>query len=129
MTWTADQLDHLRAADELEIAGPAADGTVKRWTPIWLVVVDGRVYVRTWHRRDTGWFGRAVGSHSARVRVPGLEVAVQVAEVGSGDAVLRATVDAAYRSRYLSYGAGAVEPMVADAAADATLRLDPDLTA
>ena len=123
--WTPEQLERIDAAEELQIASRRVDGTLRRWTPIWVVRVDGQVYVRTWHRRTTGWFGDVLDSHRARVRVPGLEADVAVEDVGDGPGDLRAGVDQAYRAKYARYGATTVGPMVADAAAAATLRLVP----
>jgi hypothetical protein len=125
-TWTPEQLTRIDESDELEIAARRADGTLWRWTPIWVVRVDGQVYVRTWHRRTSGWFGAVVDSGQARVRVPGLEAGVSVEDVGEGPGELRARVDQAYRAKYARYGDGSVGPMVADAAAVATLRLAPE---
>ena len=124
--WTPDQLTRIDGSDELEIAARRVDGTLWRWTPIWVVRVDGQVYVRTWHRRRSGWFGAVVDSGRARVRVPGLETAVSVADVGAGPGDLRARVDQAYRAKYGRYGDGSVGPMIADEAAVATLRLTPE---
>ena len=125
-SWTPEELGRVDAADELEITGRRPDGTLRRWTPIWAVCAGGRVYVRTWHRRDTGWFGRAVGSGRARVRVPGVETDVAVEDVGAGSTELRADLDAAYRAKYGRYGPGSVDRMVAPDAAATTLRLVPD---
>jgi hypothetical protein len=124
--WTPDQLTRIDQSTELEIASQRADGTRRRWTPIWAVCADGQVYVRTWHRRTTGWFGDVIGSHQAQVRVPGLEAAVSVEDVGEGPGDLRARVDQAYRDKYGRYGDGSVGQMVGDAAAAATLRLTPE---
>lgn len=125
-SWTPEQLDQIGRSLELEIASRRADGTLRRWTPIWAVAADGQVYVRTWHRRTTGWFGDVVDSHRARIRVPGLEAGVSVEDVGEGPADLRARVDQAYRDKYGRYGDGSVGQMVGDAAAAATLRLIPE---
>ena len=125
-TWSPDQLERIGAADELQIASRRADGTLRRWTPIWVVSVGDQVYVRTWYRRETGWFGDVLRSGRARVRVPGLEAGVAVDDVGVGPAALRADVDAAYRAKYERYGRGSIDPMVSAAAAAATLRLRPE---
>jgi len=69
--WTAEELQRIGAAHELQIASMRTDGTLRRWVPIWVVSADGQVYVRTWYRRDTGWFGQVLASHRARIRVPG----------------------------------------------------------
>src|ERR1700691_173839 len=88
------------------------------------VVSAGRqVYVRTWYRRDSGWFGHVVGSRRARIRIPGLEADVAVEDVGGDDGELRASVDAAYRDKYGRYDETTVERIVTDNAAAATLRL------
>jgi len=124
-SWTPEQLARIDESDELEITSRRPDGTLRTWRPIWVVHVDGQVYVRTWHRRTTGWFGRVVESLQARARVPGLETDVTVADVGPGPGGLRARVDEAYRAKYARYGPGSVGPMVADPAVAATLRLTP----
>src|ERR1700733_1679541 len=81
-TWSPHELQSIENARELNIAVKIADGTLGRWTPIWVVCADDQVYVRTWYRRDTGWFGHALRSHRARIRVPGLEADVTVEDIG-----------------------------------------------
>lgn len=120
--WTAAELGSIHPALELEIAVRRPDGDPGRWTPIWVVCVDRQVYVRTWYRRGTGWFGAVSRSHRADVRVPGLITAVTV-EDAAQETPLRAAVDAAYRTKYGTHGAGS---MVTEAAAATTLRLVPD---
>jgi len=120
MSWTLGQLARVGAARELEIAVRRADGTLRPWTPIWVVRVVGDVYVRTWYRRDTGWFGLALRTKRARVRVPGVEVDVRIEDVGVGSSGLREDADDAYRDKY---GGGSAGNMVGDEAAATTLRL------
>ncbi|NYJ73531.1 DUF2255 family protein [Allobranchiibius huperziae] len=122
-SWSTDEAAHIAAADELQIAVRRADGTLRRWVTIWVVCVGTEVYVRTWYRRDTGWFGHATRSLKGRIEVPGLEADVTIEDVGSRPAELRADVDAAYRAKY---GSTSGDRMVGDDAADATLRLVPD---
>jgi hypothetical protein len=120
MSWTPEQLALIDSAHELEIAVRRTDGTLRPWTPIWVVHVGGDVYVRTWYRRDTGRFGLALTSTRARVRVPGAEVDVSIEDVGVGSSGLREEVDDAYRDKY---GGGSTGNMVGDEAAATTLRL------
>ena len=120
-TWAAADLALLGAAAELEIAVERADGTRRPWVPIWVVCADGQVYVRTWYRRGTGWFGAAVRTRRAAIRVPGLTADVGVADIGDGSAQIRDAVDDAYRRKY---GAGSGS-MVTPSAVATTLRLDP----
>ncbi|MFG1603508.1 DUF2255 family protein [Actinoplanes sp. NPDC049265] len=109
--WSPAQLADIGSAYELEILG-------RRWTTIWAVVAGTQVYVRTWHRRDTGWYGHVLRTGHARVRVPGLEAGVRVEDIGLAE---RDAVDAAYRAKY----AGGAASMVTDTAATSTLRLSP----
>lgn len=124
VTWTAEELQRIGVAHELEIATRRADGTLRRWVPIWVVSTGGQVYVRTWYRRDTGWFGQVLATPRARIRVPGLEADVVVGDIGVGTPEVRAGVDAAYQAKYGRHGG--TERMVTDEAAAATLRLSPD---
>ncbi len=124
--WPPGELERIGSAEELHITARRADGTLGREVPIWVVCVSEQVYVRTWHRRDNGWFGRVVDSRRARIRVPGLEADVAVFDVGGDMAELRAGVDAAYRAKYGRYGETTVDRMVTADAAASTLRLTPE---
>jgi hypothetical protein len=124
--WSPAELQEINAARELQIASRRADGTLRRWVPIWVVCTGGLVYVRTWYRRDTGWFGQVLTSRRARIRVPGLEADVAVEDVGEGTPDLRTGVNAAYETKY---GRGGTEQMVSAEAAAATLRLNPEVRA
>ena len=124
--WSPEELERIGEAEELGIAAKRADGTLRRWVPIWVVCVGEQVYVRTWHRRHNGWFGQVLDSRRARIRVPGQEVDVTVEDVGEDKAELRAGVDAAYRVKYGRYGATSVDRMVTEDAAASTLRLIPE---
>ncbi|PRY33160.1 DUF2255 family protein [Pseudosporangium ferrugineum] len=124
--WSPADLRRIDVAGELLIAARRADGTLRRRLPIWVVTTGGEVYVRTWYRRDTGWFGHVRETGRAAIRVPGLDAEVTVEEAGAGPDGLRTAIDAAYRAKYGRYGAGAVGPMVTPEAAATTLRLRPE---
>ncbi|MGU3643359.1 DUF2255 family protein [Microbacterium sp. C23T] len=117
--WSSEELRVLSGAIEIEVSASRGDGGFGRWTTIWVVVAGAEVFVRTWHRRETGWYGGAVRSGAARVRVGDTTVDVTVEGIGDTDA---ATVDAAYRSKY---GDLAARSMVTAEAAASTLRLIP----
>ena len=124
VSWSPEQLLRLDAAEELQIAPGPQDGPEgPDWVRVWVVTVDEQVFVRTWYRRTTGWFGCAVEYASARVRVPGVEAEVALEDLGDADGNLLDRVDAAYRTKYAGYGDGAVGPMVSDRARATTLRL------
>jgi hypothetical protein len=122
--WSPAELQEISAARELQIASRRGDGTLREWVPIWVVSTGGLVYVRTWYRRDTGWFGHVLASRRARIRVPGLEADVAVEDVGEGMPGLRAAINAAYETKYGR--GGGTEQMVSAEAAAATLRLNPE---
>jgi hypothetical protein len=117
--WSPADLRLLDAARELEIA--VEGGSSRRWVPIWVVCAGGQVYVRTWYRRETGWFGAALRSRRTRVRVPGLEAEVTIEDIGDTSAQVTADVAAAYRRKYAD---GGTDAMVTAEAAATTLRLD-----
>lgn len=126
VAWSPAELERIGTAKELHIITSRADGTLWPAVPIWVVCVGGQVYVRTWCRRDDGWFGHVVDSRRSRIRVPGLEADVAIEDVGGGKAELRARVDAAYRAKYGRYGEPSVDRMVTDDAAASTLRVSPE---
>jgi hypothetical protein len=121
--WSPDELERLGTAQELHIATRRADGTLRPEVPVLVVRAGGQVYLRTWYRRDNGWFGHAVEARRGRVRVPGLAADVAIEDVGDDRAEVRAGVDAAYRAKY---GGPSADRMVTDEAAAATLRLVPE---
>ena len=123
MPWSPDELERIDKAEELRIATQRSDGTLRRDVPIWVVSAGGQVYVRTWYRRDDGWFGHAVNSRRARIRIAGLEADAAVEDIGDDKSDLRAGIDAAYRAKYGRYGETTVDRMVSDDAAATTLRL------
>jgi hypothetical protein len=115
----------IAEARELEIASRQTDDGEWRWLPIWVVCADDQVYVRTWYRRSSGWFGQVTRTGEARIRVPGLEVDVVVTDLGDEDVGLRAAVDDAYRAKYGTPGDETVAGMTSDASAATTLLLTP----
>ena len=132
--WSTEQLQLLDAAVELNIAVPRPDGALGRWTTVWVVCVGQGVFVRSWHRRETGWFGRAVTTGRARIRAIGLETDVTGVDLGrigdrSGEepqlqGELFDEVDSAYRTKYGAFGDATVGAMVSAHARVTTLRLD-----
>ena len=124
-SWSPEQLRHIGEARELEIASRQGDGSLGRWLPIWVVCVGDEVYVRTWYRRTTGWFGQVTRTGRARIRVPGVEIDVEVSDIGDGDPEVRAAVDHAYRTKYGTPGDATVAGMTTPASAATTQRLAP----
>jgi hypothetical protein len=118
-TWTADQLDRLGAANEIDIAPQRDDGTFRGYTTIWIVRVDHDLYVRSFNGPDGSWYQTARHSGAGRVRTGGTEHDVTLEPA----AVDVDAVDAAYRSKYGR--SPYVDAMVTDDSAATTLRLLP----
>lgn len=117
--WSPDELHAFTSALEIEVSAPRRDGSAGRWVPIWVAVAEDEVFVRTWRRRETGWYGGAVRSGRLSVRVGDTPIDAVVFDTGAANA---GPVDAAYRAKYGELAARSV--VTADAAAS-TLRLTP----
>ena len=119
--WTPDELAHIQAAQELEIAPVRRDGTLRRPVPIWVVRAGDDLYVRAAYLEGSGWHRVARTSRRARIRAGGVDKDVTVED--AEDAV-NEQVDAAYRSKYGRYAS--IVDSITDAAHRATtLRLVP----
>lgn len=87
----------LEALDRARILGVRA-GAEHRYTGVWVVVVEGRVFARSWNDKPTGWF-RAFRAHpEGSIQFGGQEVAVRASVVRSTR--LRDAVSAAYGEKY-----------------------------
>ena len=121
--WTADELDAIGQANELEIAPARPDGTLRRPTPIWVVRVGDHLYVRSYRGRDGRWFRAAQTSHQGRISAGGVEKDVRFVE--TDDTTTNAGIDEQYQTKYGRYGARYVDPMVAADACATTIKLLP----
>jgi hypothetical protein len=121
-TWTEDELRAVGDADELEIASPRPDGTLRPYVIIWVVRVGDELYVRSAFGPDSGWYRRARSSGVGRIRAGGVEKDVVFADAPDG---VHAAIDAAYHAKYDHYGAKDVDPVVGDQVAPLTIRLVP----
>ena len=93
-TFADDLIEALRDA---RIIGVRA-GADHRYTGVWAVVVEGRLFVRSWNDKPTGWF-RAFGREPmGAVQVAGLEVLVRAKPTRS--ARLREAVTVAFGRKY-----------------------------
>jgi hypothetical protein len=120
MAWNRDQLEQIGQAEELHITSYRRDGTLRRWTPIWVVRVGDDLYIRSARGRDGGWYRHATRNHAARIRAGDLETDVTLQL--TNDAPTNAQVEAAYRSKYQSQ-TSSLGYMTTPTAAETTLRL------
>jgi len=77
-------------------------GTEHRYTGVWVVVVDGRVFVRSWNDKPTGWFRAFKKEPSGTIQVGKREIRVRASVPRS--ARIRDAVTAAYGEKYPTKG-------------------------
>jgi hypothetical protein len=93
--------DVVKAFQSAKILGVRA-GTEHRYTGVWVVVVDGREFARSWNDKPTGWFQAFRKQSSGMVQVGDLELPVRGKLVRS--ARLRDAVTAAFGEKYPTKG-------------------------
>jgi hypothetical protein len=91
-------LDALQRAKILGVRS----GTEHRHTGVWLVVVDGRLFVRSWNDKPTGWFRAFEAEPRGTISVDKREIAVTGRVVRS--AATRAAVTRALAAKYDTKG-------------------------
>jgi len=69
-----------------------------RFIPIWVVVVDGRVIVRSWNDKADGWYRAFLSHPNGAVRIGDREVPVHAVRLRSSR--LNDAADDAYASKY-----------------------------
>jgi hypothetical protein len=79
-------------------------GTRHRFIGIWHVMVDGRVFVRSWTLEPEGWHRTFQKAPHGAIRLSGRAVRIRAVRTRS-ERLLRA-VDRAYREKYTSPSAG-----------------------
>ena len=77
-------------------------GTEHKYTGVWVVVVEDRVFARSWSDKPTGWFQAFRKQRSGMVQVGDLEVSVRGKSVRS--ARIRDAVTAAFGEKYPTKG-------------------------
>ena len=87
----------VEAVRNAKILGVRA-GTEHRYTGVWVVVVDGRVFVRSWNDKPTGWFRAFRKQPSGTIQVGGLEIPVRARL--ARNARIRDAVTVAFGEKY-----------------------------
>ncbi len=119
-TWSADDLERIGDAEELQLASRRTGGTLRRYVTMWVVRVDHELYVRSAHGSDNPWYRRAVASGAGRIRAGGAEREVEFAEASP---TAQDAIDAAYHAKYDRYGTGIVGHVTGADAHAVTVRL------
>jgi hypothetical protein len=92
----------LATVDATKIFGVRA-GRLHRFTAVWAVVVDGRVFVRSWGDTPNGWYRAFIEEPLGALQAGEREVRIRARHV-RGERLLDA-IDNAYASKYVTPGA------------------------
>ena len=87
----------LRALSDAKILGIRA-GAEHRHTGVWVVVVDDRVFVRSWNDKPTGWYRAFHKEPRGSIEVAGKGIAIRGKQVQSER--LREAVSRALAQKY-----------------------------
>jgi hypothetical protein len=121
-TWSSGELAHLGEADEIDISTHRRDGSLRTFVPIWLVIVHGDVYVRSYRGTDGAWYHHATIYPDGAIRTTRLQCDVTFIPA---DSAIRNEIDAAYRIKYARYGESYLTTMLGEKAVASTLKLAP----
>ena len=91
----------VEALSNAKILGVRA-GDEHRYTGVWVVVVEGRVFARSWNDKPTGWFRAFRKEPSGMIQAGELEIPVRGKLVRS--ARIRDAVTAAFGEKYPTKG-------------------------
>lgn len=119
MSWTTAELAAFDKYEELALL-LHHEGNDDSLVPVWVVVVDEQVWVRSYHGDVSNWFRRALSEPDQRVEAGGIGLDVTF-ERTTGTLVPE--IDKAYNDKYSSFGESYVEAMRAPLAVDATMRV------
>jgi hypothetical protein len=87
----------LEELGKAKILGVRA-GAEHRYTGLWVVVVQGRVFVRSWNDEPTGWRRAFLAQPLGSIQLAGREIAVRARPLRGGR--LRDAVTRAYAGKY-----------------------------
>ena len=73
-------------------------GTEHRYTGVWVVVVEGRVFVRSWNDKPTGWYRAFQAEPRGSIQLAGREIAIRARQTRS--VRLRDAVTRAFAAKY-----------------------------
>ena len=91
----------IEAARGAKIMGVRA-GSEHRYTGVWVVVVDDRIFARSWNDKPTGWFRAFRKEPNGTIQIDELEIPVRAKPVRS--ARIRDAVTAAFAEKYNTKG-------------------------
>ncbi|HEU5163451.1 MAG TPA: DUF2255 family protein [Thermoanaerobaculia bacterium] len=88
----------VAALDEGKILGIRAGSGPHRVIGIWMVVVEGRLFVRSWTLKPDGWYRTFLEDPHGVIEISGRTIRVRAVRTRSER--LKAAVDSAYAEKY-----------------------------
>lgn len=88
----------IAAVEHDLVIGVRAGSGEHRFTPVWSVVVDGRVFIRSWAVSNRSWFTAFRDEPSGAVEIAGVEHPVRAVLIT--DAATLDAIDEAYGGKY-----------------------------
>lgn len=116
-----DTLALLDESIEVDIRTPRRNGSMSS-RPIWVVVVDGEAYVRSYRGEQGAWFRRVRADGNAVLEAEGRTIEVG-AEMDADDERLNRAIDSAFRAKYGERSPRPTEAMVSPEVKATTMRL------
>jgi hypothetical protein len=92
----------LNQIGECKILGIRAGTVPHRFIGIWMVVVEGRVFARSWNDKPNGWYRAFLKDPRGAIQIPGREIAVHVKKT-RGERLLD-RIDVEYGKKYHTPG-------------------------
>jgi hypothetical protein len=120
MAFDQDTLDLLDESVEVDMVTPRSDGSLSK-RPIWVVVVDGEPYVRSYRGADGAWYKRVLADGRAVLEAAGASIEAR-AEPEHGEEI-NERVSEAFRVKYAERSPGPTQAMVSPEVTATTLRL------
>jgi hypothetical protein len=120
--WTAAELDTIGRAEEIEIAGLRADGTLRKPVIIWIARLSDDLFVRSAYGRTAAWYRGTQARHEGRIKAGSVEKDVTFEAV---EPALQDAIDAAFSTKYRRHPVQYVNMVLTEEARFTTLRLTP----
>ena len=122
-TLDPDTIALLDRTAEVDARTPRKDGSESS-RPIWVVVVDGVPYVRSYRGPSGAWYRHALRDAHLTLAAGGREI--PLAAHPDHDAAVNQRIDAAFEAKYGERSPGPTAAMLAPDIVATTLRLDPE---
>ena len=88
----------VEAIHKAKILGIQAGSDPHRFIGVWVVVAEGRVFIRSWSVKSGGWYRTFLLDSSGAMNVDGRDIAIRAVHTSSER--LKDAVDRAYAEKY-----------------------------